>query len=137
MFCWLGLLALCGACASSAKSENGTNFETPHEAMEQIRAVIGGNLGKITPCYEKAIDERPGAAGKMVVQWNLSRDGIPTSVAVKASHESLKGAEECVLNEVRKFRFAIRDSDETLDIIYPFFFSENGMFLKAKNPGGE
>jgi hypothetical protein len=133
---FVGVLTLCGACASSTKSENGASPETPRESIEQIRAVIGANLRRFAPCYERAIDERPGAAGRMVVQWSLSRDGIPTDVAIKESHESLKGAEECVLAEVRKFRFDSRDSDEILEIIYPFFFSENGMLPNRKKSGG-
>ncbi len=132
-----GVAFFCGACASAPQNAKQNDLGAQRENMEQIRLVIGANLSKITPCYEKAIDERPGAAGRMVVQWNLGRDGAPADVAIRESHESLRAAENCVLSEVRQLRFPPRDSDETLEIIYPFFFSENGLVPRVKPPGGE
>lgn len=128
----LKLRVIC-ACflASACASQPVAGGDDKRDVMADIRGVIGARLLNIRSCYEKAIEARPGAAGKMVVRWQLGSDGVPSDVMIKYNDATLKDAEECVLAEVRALRFKARVGGEILDIIYPFYFSENGSFSKS------
>lgn len=93
---------------------------------EDIRREIGSHLSEIQPCYELAIDAVPGAAGKMLVRFLIVSDGSVRDAEVRANHPTLKAAEECVLNQVRAMRFTPRSEEGELEILYPFYFTENG-----------
>src|SRR4051812_48619480 len=108
------------ACASVERS-------TPSPAVERegIKSVIARHLPEFEPCYLKAIDEYPGARGKIVARWLVSDTGAPLSVSIKSADPSLKAAEDCVLSVIGKQTFPSSKPGEELEVIYPFYFSEN------------
>lgn len=120
---WIAALAL-ASCATGPARESEPTDE--HAVSEGIRREIGSRLGQFEPCYGLAIDAYPGAAGKMVVRFLLRADGTVTEAEVKSAHPSLEAGEDCVLAHVRELRFPARPGGEEIEVIYPFFFTENG-----------
>lgn len=100
----------------------------PQADREGIRNVVRSHLKDFEPCYRSAIENRPGARGKMTVVWQVNDAGVPGDVSIKEVDPSLTGASDCVMERIRKMRFPKPPEGEEVIVTYPFYFSENGQF---------
>jgi hypothetical protein len=99
-----------------------------NETRKGVYSAVGAHMKEFERCYLKAIDESPGARGKLVANWQVNDLGFPLFVNIKESDPSLKAAEACVVSILSLMRFPKAPASEEIDIIYPFYFSENGKF---------
>ena len=120
-FLLLGLLGLTG-CSIASVSD-------PKVDRDSIRSVVREHFGEVEKCYLKAIEERPGASGKVVVTWEINPEGAVVSKAIKEADPKITAIEPCLLTTIQGWSFPKLDKDSgTVSVNYPFFFSENGQF---------
>lgn len=98
------------------------------EVKVDIRRMIGAHLRQFEPCYLQAIEGRPGAQGKIVVEWQIDEQGWPQNTHIKDSDPSLAAAHACMIKTIGSIRFPPADHGEDLIVAYPFYFSENGKY---------
>lgn len=119
-----GLLLTCLLSCASRPS-----VYEPQSDREQIRLVVRQNLDQVRECYLRAIEERPGAEGRIVMTWEIRPDGSVANVGVKESGPKIAVIGPCLTELIGKWRFPNLNSDEALvEVSYPFYFSENGRF---------
>jgi hypothetical protein len=107
-------------------SATGSATGADEDFRESVRQTMSRHLADFEPCYEKAIEGYPGAAGKLVVRLTVSAAGNVEQAEIESSHKSLKAGEDCILERARTLKFLKRESQESIDILYPLVFSENG-----------
>ena len=120
LFCFAMLAVFSGACTS-------VQFGEGAEADRQgIREVVRRHLPELQPCYEHAIEERPGAEGKIVFEWSLGPDGRISNLSVKEADPKITGVSDCVSAKLQSWEFPKPEKGEAVSVTYPFYFSENG-----------
>ena len=101
----------------------------PVADREGIKRVIHGHRQEVEACYEKAIEARPGAEGKVVISWDIGPDGhvVASSVSTVKVDAKIAHISPCLESAVQGWSFP-RLSEEELEVgvKFPFFFSENG-----------
>jgi hypothetical protein len=102
------------------------NVYQPEADRQGIREIVRTHLPELQPCYERAIEERPGAEGKIVFEWNLGPDGKISNLVVKEADPKIVGVIDCVSAKLRSWPFPKPENDEFVSVTYPFYFSENG-----------
>jgi hypothetical protein len=102
------------------------NVYQPEADRQGIREIVRIHLPELQPCYERAIEERPGAEGKIIFEWNLGPDGKISNLVVKEADPKIVGVIDCVSAMLRSWPFPKPENDEFVSVTYPFYFSENG-----------
>lgn len=87
---------------------------------EVVAKVINSNLAGVSGCYERALLRSPVIAGRLVVEWQLSKAGGVTSSRTKSSTVQNPALEACVLAVSRAWRFPQTSSGGT--VTFPFIF---------------
>ena len=92
-------------------------------SQQQVMAVVRKHSGKISSCYERALLNNPGLAGRVEYQWRILPKGRVTWAKVKASN--ISGADElnaCVVGVFKKMKFPVaKNGQETIPSIgFPF-----------------
>lgn len=108
-------------CASGSKTAYQSSAD-----REGIRQVVRQRISELEPCYLEAIEKRPGAEGKIVLEWTLNFDGLVESIKVKEAGPKIEMASDCVMSVVKTWKFPPPESNEFVTVQYPFIFSENG-----------
>lgn len=122
------LLALLSILFLEACASRSVTYE-PQADREGIRQVIRRGLPSVSKCYERAIDERPGAEGKVVMNWDIGPDGRATNVTVKEAGPKIEMIGPCLANLIGSWKFPKPNKEELhVNVSYPFIFSENGRF---------
>ena len=136
MPCFLILLGSLFAlgCVGNVGCASRTVYQ-PAADREGIGGVFRAHLRDFEPCYELAIEERPGARGKAVVEFQVGEDGAPRGLKFKEIDPSLRGGEICMLERIQALRFPKPDAGEEVVVIYPLYFSENGKFGSDSGKG--
>jgi hypothetical protein len=125
------LLVLTSSCATGP----GPGAQQPL-APETIRLVIRSHFSAISGCYERAIDERPGAEGKLVLEWEINAGGEVENPRLAEAGEKIRMAAPCLLDLAKDWRFPRPAPDQgVVTVRYPFYFSENGRADFADQPG--
>ncbi len=86
-----------------------------------IQKLINEKTSHIQRCYEVELEKNPKLAGKVEVQWTITRSGEVTGVRKKHSTLPSATAVQCILEQVRTWRFPVRDGREVV-VSYPFVF---------------
>ena len=99
----------------------------PQTDREGIKRVIQSHHSELQACYERAIDERPGAEGKVVMSWVIEPDGRVSKIETKEAGAKIAMIAPCLSKAIAKWRFPkLAEGELQVDVSYPFFFSENG-----------
>ncbi len=100
--------------------------------VDGIRLVIRENVIKeALPCYSKLIKsyENSGKSvemleGKLVIQFEVDKDGRASDIKIKESKiASPEVFESCIRQPMVKAQFPIPPSGQIAEITYPFIFS--------------
>ena len=126
-FCLMGITA----CASGDKKYAQGEYEGVAD-RDSIREIVGRRLPELQVCYEQAIDQMPGAEGKLTLDWDLVADGTVENLKVAKADKKIQGAVPCVLAKVKTWRFPRPPEGEVMAVTYPFCFSENGKICLTK-----
>jgi len=103
----------------------GTGSLTSHGDLDKalIRQAIKQHMSAITACYEKALPNSPGIAGRLLVQFFIERDGT-------VSHSSASGidpvVDACVADVIKGIKFPAPRGGGGVQVNYPFNFQPAG-----------
>ena len=92
---------------------------------DQVAAVIRRNIGQITYCYEKGLQEEPSLSGRVTIDFTISNTGrVSTS---KTLHSSLhdQDVENCMNQKLRTWKFPKPVGNVSVKVSYPFILSRN------------
>jgi TonB family protein len=88
-----------------------------------IKAYIATKMGAIKACYQKALQSNPDLSGKVKVAFVILPDGKVPGAKVDDSSLNNSSVEECILNNVRTWKFPQAKGGGTTKVVYPFVFS--------------
>jgi outer membrane biosynthesis protein TonB len=102
-----------------------TGTFTSHGDLDKadIRRAIKQHMSAISACYEKALPNSPGLAGRLLVQFFIERDG-------SVSHSSASGidpvVDQCVADVIKSIQFPAPKGGGGVQVNYPFNFQPAG-----------
>jgi TonB family protein len=86
-----------------------------------INDVIELHFPAIRDCYESRLEERPGLAGRVVLNITLNADGETSSVRVASSTLEDSPMEACLVAALESLRYE-HHADGEVSFAYPFAF---------------
>lgn len=84
-------------------------------AMSTIRA----HWGEVERCYGDIALKDPTVQGRIVMQWTLGKDGMPTATAVLKDTLRDKRVSQCIKKRARAWRFPAPSGGVSV-VTYPF-----------------
>ena len=99
--------------------------ETPPVDHNKIRDVISASSKKMRSCYEAALNRTPDLTGKVVIEWEIIKDGKVQAAKVKESDIKDKEMEKCLVTMVEGLKFAPPPKDQIELVRFPFVFKTN------------
>jgi len=91
-------------------------------SREEIEAVVKANLAKIKACYERQLQAKRGMAGRVKTKFLISPEGRVTSSSVTSSELNDRPTENCIANEIRRWKFPLPRGGGEVNVNYPFDF---------------
>lgn len=92
---------------------------------EVIRRVILSHRAQIRYCYERELQQSPGLAGKVLVEFVIGGDGRVTQA--RAANDSVGGGVgACVVSKVKGWTFPQPKGGGVVVVSYPFLFKPAG-----------
>jgi len=137
---WVWIVSVAVGCASapkeeavSAPTESSTSGEPSSGEPEKesklgslpkeaIRSVVRANMRDVQGCYDAELQLSPGLAGKVVVKFQISKDGLVESAEVTESSLDNRAVERCIVKDVRGWEFPEPENDGIVIVNYPFNF---------------
>lgn len=92
-------------------------------SQEEILGVIRAQLNQIRHCYEKLLQRKPNASGKVNVQFVVGTNGRVSSAKVKNSTIRDGAMTGCVTSVVRRWSFPKPRGGSAVTVNYPFSFN--------------
>ncbi|MFO0562891.1 MAG: AgmX/PglI C-terminal domain-containing protein [Polyangiales bacterium] len=104
----------------------GRSAESSAEALspQQIRSVILASIDKVAECHEAALRRDSSFAGRVIVRFLIGPNGAVAAAGVVdngAAHDRV--ALQCLVNVVRRLRFAAPEGNGAVTVNYPFNFA--------------
>lgn len=96
----------------------------PQVDREKIRAVLLSHMHEVRKCYETQLTVDPKLAGKIVLRWEIEGAGHVANASVdpKSTIQN-KELNRCLLERLRTWDFPPAPTGKTVEISYPYFFS--------------
>ena len=109
----------------------GTNIEAggAEEAFEgsidreAIKRVVQRHLNQLRTCYKRALDKRPTAQGKVVINWTILSGGKVGRARTVSNEMNDSAMSRCMVSRLRSWRFPSPPDGQVGDITYPFVFT--------------
>ncbi len=86
-----------------------------------IQRVVSARSAGIKFCYEKELQRNPSLAGKVVLNWLINPQGRVTRVYVVSSTLNSPRVEQCMMRQVRRWRFTKPEGGQC-SVNFPFVF---------------
>jgi TonB family protein len=99
-----------GAEASAAK----------HRSRSSVMRSVQAQKTTLLPCYKATLKKRPKLAGRMVVVFQVDKQGKVTGVSRRSSTLKAPALEACLLGVLKTWRF---EKGSAGRVTYPFTFS--------------
>jgi len=90
-------------------------------APERIQAMVRGQYGALSSCYEKGRTRDPKLTGLVTVRYVIGEDGKPKNVSDDGSTLTDGDVVGCVLGVFRELRFDESHRGE-VTVVYPIAF---------------
>lgn len=132
---WLAIAFL--GCSSAPK----VTYQ-PEADREGVRQTVGQHMKELRECYYQTLDTHPAAEGKVTLAWELTADGQAKGTRLESfqGRRGIEAIEPCLVMRVNSWRFPVPNPNETMQIQYPLYFSENGKMnfddLPVQTPKG-
>lgn len=107
----------------SVEEEAFAESFSPGLDREAIRQVVRSHLAELRTCYEEARKVNPSLAGKILVHFSIGADGTVPEAFIKHSTLGSPGAESCIADHVKSWKFSGVPKDGKAVVDYPFIFS--------------
>lgn len=92
-------------------------------SKDQLQRVVKKHVKEMSDCYERALVKNPSLMGKIVLSWNVEKDGSVAEVEVDSN--TLKDPEvtRCLSSRPATWKFPKPADGEPVRVSYPFVFS--------------
>ncbi len=90
---------------------------------EAIRRMIQSNRNSIRNCYEQALQRHPDLYGKIVLEWDITEDGMVRRAAVHLSSLGDAKVGQCLVSRIRAIQFPRLPAGMEGRVRFPFVFS--------------
>lgn len=123
----IAVLVLTTACdfsratAEPDASEDVVDYEGPLEG-EAIEDVIRQNGNEIRACYIQELDRDPDLEGKITVSFLIDGTGQVADAEIGETTMNDTVVEECIMLNVRRWRFPAPGDGGEIRVNYPFTF---------------
>ncbi len=111
-----------GKAKVSANLKRGNAETAGFCAPADIQRVVQQRSAGIKFCFEKELQRDPSLGGQVVLNWVIALNGTVQSSAVASTTLNNKNVEQCMLQQVRRWRFKEPDGG-LCSVNYPFVFS--------------
>lgn len=88
-----------------------------------VKKVVVKNIEKIKACYEARLDDGLKRSGKLVVRWDIDDTGSAKNFREKMNDLDDRKTYECIVNEMKTWKFPAAPKGESATVDYPFIFS--------------
>ena len=88
-------------------------------ARNTVQRTIQRHMGDVEHCYGRVALKDPSIAGRIVVQWTLGRDGVPTGTAILKNTLKDPSVAACIKQKARRWQFPPPDGGLAV-VSYPF-----------------
>ncbi len=90
-----------------------------------IKAYIATKMGAIKACYQKGLQTNPDLSGKIKVKFIIQPNGTVNPVKIDESTIGNDSVENCVLNNVKAWKFPQAKGGGITNVVYPFVFASH------------
>jgi hypothetical protein len=87
----------------------------------EVMAVINRAMGRITRCYEAALNRSAAVSGRIVFEWTIQPTGATAGVRQASSTIADPTLSNCIAGVIRGLRFP-RPQGGPVSISFPFMF---------------
>lgn len=92
---------------------------------EAVRVIVREHVSEVRKCYENRLRTKPELSGKLVLQWDINRDGV---VANPMASQALDAeVDNCVIDKLKTWKFPEPPNNRVAKVSYPFVFSPNAV----------
>lgn len=106
-----------------AEAEQSAPALNRYLSAEQINSVVRNNQAAIRQCYQEGVLRQANLQGRVELAWRISVEGAVSECRVTGSTLNEPRVEECIVREVRSWRFPRPDGGE-VSVDYPFIFGQ-------------
>lgn len=111
-----------GGSGSKANVTQGAPTVSGGLAAEVIKRVVRRNVNQVRYCYEKALVNNPGLAGKVTVKFVIDREGKVVSATAADNTVGDATVASCITNRFMSWTFP-KPADGIVTVTYPFTFA--------------
>ncbi len=90
-----------------------------------IKAYIATKMGAIKACYQKGLQANPELSGKVKVAFLIQPNGAVLGARVDDSSLNTTSVEECILSNVKTWKFPQAKGGGSTKVVYPFSFTSH------------
>ena len=90
-----------------------------------IKAYIATKMGAIKACYQKGLQSNPDLSGKIKVKFLIQPNGAVNPAKIDESTIGNDSVENCVLNNVKVWKFPQAKGGGVTTVVYPFVFASH------------
>jgi hypothetical protein len=94
-------------------------------SREAVGRAVFNQRAKIRACYQTALLSHPKLAGRLVLKWQISPEGVVTSIKPVLSDLHLPSLESCVMSVLRATPFPSNPRGLPTMVLYPFVFRKS------------
>ncbi len=91
-------------------------------AKDVVARIVRRHWNEIRYCYERELSHDPNLAGKVAVYFQIGPIGDVLRAEVRETTLANEAAEQCMLENVRRWRFPQPAGGGLVDVNYPFLF---------------
>jgi Ca-activated chloride channel family protein len=117
------LIFLAAGCASQPPDI------TPGINKEEVRRTVRNHIEEVSTCYQATLERNSKIEGKLVVQWQINKEGKATNFAPVKESSTITDARliQCINDAFATWQFPVPPDNTLAEIRYPFSF-------RPKNP---
>lgn len=117
-----------GAVDFGGRGKRGTRFIPGKTTIlgglsqEVVGQIVRRHWNEIKYCYERELAKDPNLEGKVAVSFQIGPVGSVIRTTIAETTLGNSAAEQCMLNQVKKWRFPAPEGGGVVDVTYPFIF---------------
>lgn len=115
------------SCASQMQAKKDDDLTVGKVDREAIRKVIRADVRNILKCYEEALTRDKSTAGKLLVEWDISKGGKVSRAKVVDDKSEIKDEilRSCVVTRISGLTFPEPPTSSDVTVVFPFHFKDN------------
>ncbi|TVQ77929.1 MAG: hypothetical protein EA369_08120 [Bradymonadales bacterium] len=91
-----------------------------------VQQIIEERLTQVRRCYESALRNEPGLAGKIETSWTINADGRVSNLKMNSQDLTQASLQQCIHERIASWNFPEPRGGGIVNVKYPFVFSPLG-----------